>query len=195
MNKATLQKNWKSITLVLFILNILALLLPVYSAMGEGANVFTLFDSAFFPALLLLLMPILGVVFTAAVGQNMPQKQKSIVSLVLFALCLLMPFICKGMVVSAIADEAGMGGYASLLGSFISLGFGSILIIIFSALGIVLDILTMSGAPAQTTSAYTSYTASQQAAPQTGSRFCQQCGAQVDAGQKFCQQCGAKMDE
>lgn len=191
MDKATLQKNWKSITLVLFILNALALLLPVYSAMGEGANVFTLFDGAFFPALLLLLAPVLGIVFTAAVGKNMPQKQKSLVALILFALCLVMPFICKGMVVSAIANEAGMGSYSSLLGSFISLGFGSILIIIFSILGVLLAVLTLNGAPAQAAS----YAAPQQAAPQTGSRFCQQCGAQVDAGQKFCQSCGAKMEE
>lgn len=191
MDKATLQKNWKSITLVLFVLNMVALLLPVYSAMGEGANLFTLFEGAFFPALLLLLVPVLGIVFTAAVGKNMPQKQKSLVSLILFALCLVMPFICKGMVVSAIANEAGMGSYASLLGSFISLGFGAILIIIFSIVGIILDILTMNEAPAQATS----YTAAQQAAPQTGSRFCQQCGAQVEAGQKFCQSCGAKVEE
>ena len=186
MDKATLQKNWKSITLVLFILNVLALLLPVYSAMGEGANVFTLFDGAFFPALLLLLVPVLGIVFTVAVGKNMPQKQKSLVALILFVLCLVMPFICKGMVVSAIAKEAGMGGYASLLGSFISLGFGSILIIIFSILGVILAVLTMNGAPAQ---------AASYAASPAGNRFCQQCGAQVDAGQKFCQSCGAKMEE
>ena len=86
MDKATLQKNWKSITLVLFVLNMVALLLPVYSAMGEGANLFTLFEGAFFPALLLLLVPVLGIVFTAAVGKNMPQKQNHSYSYLFFSM-------------------------------------------------------------------------------------------------------------
>ena len=188
MDKATLQKNWKSITAGIFAFSIIMLLLPIYSVVGlVSANVFQLFGESFFCGLLLILAPVAGLVFALAVGKNMPSKQKNWIAIVIYAVGIIMLFVGKAILAGAASSQ--MGPYSSYInvGSLISLGIGSILTLIVFIVGIVYSIICMNDGDETTAASYT--------ASPAGNRFCQQCGAQVDAGQKFCQSCGAKMEE
>lgn len=134
----TIKDKWKIVCLVVYGFCAIMLFLPAISAMGAGMSAFqVLFEGSFF-GIIYFIVPIVGIVLTLIMGD----QKNYMIHIILCIAGIILLFVGKAVIVGVIAGEAG--SYGGLVGSFISMGIGSILSLIVYLVGGVMSFLCMS---------------------------------------------------